>query len=71
MSEHQDHSLSLSEQQDFVLNSRYGNSLKRMAARYPEGVPDPIAARSLGMSEEAYVQTREQAKAKLAEEMDG
>jgi hypothetical protein len=37
---------------DFILSKRFGNSLKAMEARYPDGAPDHIIAGALSISEE-------------------
>jgi hypothetical protein len=37
---------------DFICNRRYNYSLSRLLARFPDGVPARVAARSLMMSEE-------------------
>lgn len=36
---------------DFICNRRYGYSLAKLLARFPEGVPPKVAARSLMMTE--------------------
>ena len=39
---------------DFVCLPRYGGSLKRVLERYPEGVPEAMAAEALQISVEEY-----------------
>jgi len=44
----------LTEDPDFVCLPRYGGSLKRVLERYPDGVPDAMAAEALNTSVEDY-----------------
>lgn len=41
---------------DYVCMPRHGCSLKRVAERFPDGVPDDVAARALNLSEHDYRQ---------------
>jgi len=42
----------LLEEEDFVFAKRFGNSLKAVRKKYPDGVPDRAAAQMLLISEE-------------------
>jgi hypothetical protein len=44
---------------DFVCMKRFGFSLKRLVARYPEGAPDSVIAQALNITE-AEVERRYQ-----------
>jgi len=42
----------LQDDPDFISNRRYDYSLNKLMARFPDGVPASVAARSLMMTEE-------------------
>lgn len=50
---------------DYVCMARYGCSLKRVMERFPDGVPDDVAAKALNISESEYKETIANAIAKL------
>lgn len=50
---------------DAVCMARYGCSLKRVMERFPDGVPDAVAAKALNISEREYQEVVNNAVAKL------
>jgi methionyl-tRNA synthetase len=56
----------IEEDRDFVNLSKYGFSLKKLLEKFPEGgVPDNIAAKALGISEEELEDLYQQTVARL------
>lgn len=54
---------------DFIAIRRYGYSLAKLEARYPEGVPDHIAAAAVGMTTEEFEEEYLNIVTKLREKM--
>jgi hypothetical protein len=45
----------LNTDEDFVFNKRFGNSVKKLENRYPDGCPIHIIANALNISQEEVV----------------
>lgn len=46
--------MSVSSDPDYIALARYDNSLTKLLERYPDGCPDHVAAKALGLTEEEY-----------------
>lgn len=50
---------------DFVLSSKHGNSLRRLMEDYPDGAPDGVICKTLDLTPEALQETYDRAILKL------
>lgn len=60
----------LEQDPDYILLTRYDNSLKRLLERYPDGAPDRIIGQAIGMSELEVQEAYEAIVRKLRRMMD-
>jgi len=59
----------LQTERDFICNRRYGYSLDKLLARFPQGVPSKVAARALMMSEEELLKLEDRIIGKLRRQL--
>jgi hypothetical protein len=54
---------------EYILLKRYGNSLKKLSERYPEGCPEHVRAQAFGLTEEQLKEEDRRIIACLADRM--